>query len=267
MVVGAIKTYFLSGTKMAENEINEKTAKLKKLEEELWSLDSALANLMKEKTYLQQKCGGKSDHNLSSSTEKHYRYILPLVKEVFLLELKLKEQKRIYDCKKWKCEAERQGHDLLTETLNEENCVLKQWFSELSCYSSPKEDTVVTNRDYKVRLYDDCLKELLKFTVVSQGVQVSLQINAKTLCERILFLHPVSTNVGFRSDTYVPDLEEKVKISLSQGSPIKDIVHIVAQYIREEMAPYVITVSPKKKKSKLKLSNSKAKPESADSKD
>ncbi|GFR99137.1 hypothetical protein ElyMa_004520300 [Elysia marginata] len=119
-------------------------------------------------------------------------------------------------------------------------------------FEALKNGTLVTNLKYKVRLCDDCLKELLSFTVVNQGVQVTLQIHTKTPCERILFLHPTSTNIAFTSDTFVPGLEEKVKTSLSNCSPIKDIVTLVAQYIQEEMAPYVISVSSKKKKSKSK---------------
>ncbi|KAK3708223.1 hypothetical protein RRG08_023632 [Elysia crispata] len=232
---------------MSGINISEKEAKLRKLEDELSTVDKALANLLKEKAAVQQKTSLKLDEKLSASTLKHYRYILPLVKEVYLLELKVKQEKKHYDEKKWKCEAERLGHELLGATLNEENCVLKKWSNELSQNTGSDDGSMITNLNYKVQLCDDCLKEFLIFTVLSHGVHVGLKIHTETPCKTLLFLRPSKTRFGFSSDTFVPGLEQKVKLSISQGDSIADVVSLVSSFIQEEMAPYVISVSPKKK--------------------
>ena len=72
------------------------------------------------------------------------------------------------------------------------------------------------------------------------------------------FLHPSTTRFQFSSDTFIPGLEEKVKSSLSHGSPVSDIVSLVTVFIQEDMAPFVINVSPKKKS---KTKTVKPKPE------
>ncbi|RUS73811.1 hypothetical protein EGW08_018428 [Elysia chlorotica] len=245
---------------MSAINISEKEDRLKKLEDELSTLDKTLENLLKEKAAVRQEQSLNLEEKLPASTLKHYRYILPLVKEVYLLELKVKDQKKKYDEKKWKCEAERLGHELLGATIDEKNCVLKKWSNELSQHKS--NGSMVTNLNYKVRLCDDCLKEFLHFTVLSHGVHVGLRIHTETTCESLLFPRPSKTRFGFSSDTFVPGLEEKVKSSISLGDPVADIVTLVTSFIQEEMAPYVIIVPPKKQ-SKSKEKKVKAKPVTA----
>ncbi|GFN74609.1 hypothetical protein PoB_000111500 [Plakobranchus ocellatus] len=234
--------------------------RLKQLEEELSSLDTELAALVQEKADLQQDetVTVKSDQRLSPSTLKHYEYILPLVKEIHLLELKIKEQKQAYEEKRWKAEAARLGQDLLAVTLTDENCVLKRWSKELSQQSD--DGIELTNITYKVWQCDDCLKEQLGFTVLTQGVHVGLRVQTEVPCQRIHFLRPSAIRFGFSSETFIPGLEEQLKSSLSEGGSIASVVSLVAAHIQEDMAPYVIIVPMKKKTKQKKAKPSEQKP-------
>ncbi|BFZ11813.1 hypothetical protein BsWGS_14852 [Bradybaena similaris] len=243
--------------------------KLSRLNEELNRRGRILSSLIEERNKLLQGISQETVQLSPDETLPHYKYILPLVKEIHILELKLKEKQREYENKKLQCEAARLGDAVLVDSFREDECVLKRWSKELSELSSKAGNSVeevmstasrVTNITYDALVDQDLLTENLAFTVLCQAIHVRLQMKSEVKCTNIhLPLFSASSKIGVNSDTHIPKLEDTVFDAISNGRHISSIVSLVSQYIQEEMAPYAIIIPMKKKgeTNKSKLSKPK----------
>uniref|UniRef100_A0A2C9LS36 Uncharacterized protein n=1 Tax=Biomphalaria glabrata TaxID=6526 RepID=A0A2C9LS36_BIOGL len=200
-------------------------------------------------------------NELTGSNYFSYKYILPLVQEIHLLELQVKERQQNLEDKKLKHEANKLGQKILTDSLDPEDCVLKQCASDLIHLSqkaaNQSQDVVsdswsIGNMVYNPGFTDEnILKESLAFTVLNKGVHVRVRIQSKTAFTNKHFLLPTEASFCVDSDTFIEGLQDIVCSVFCGDRSILDVVQFVSEYIENDMAPYVIIV-PMRKKKKVK---------------
>ncbi|KAK0058428.1 hypothetical protein Bpfe_012070 [Biomphalaria pfeifferi] len=241
-----------------EKKFQEKN---KSLDDELKQHGHILYELLQEKNKYLKYHEVEADVPEDSQSLFHYKYILPLVQEIHLLELQVKERQQNLEDKKLKHEANKLGQKILTDSLDPEDCVLKQCASDLIHLSqkaaNQSQDVVSDSWSIGNMVYNPCftdekiLKESLAFTVLNKGVHVRVRIQSKTAFTNKHFLLPTEASLCVDSDTFIEGLQDIVCSVFCGDRSILDVVQFVSEYIENDMAPYVIIV-PMRKKKKVK---------------
>ncbi|XP_059176455.1 uncharacterized protein LOC131956084 [Physella acuta] len=229
-----------------------------KLEEVLCQKDETLSKLIQERNSLLKTVFPETTVTSSSASMlSHYRYILPLVKDIYLLELQLKECQKDYD-ESW---LKLQAADLYGDLCFKDTTVLTKWhkeLEELSCKEQMSFEPAaaiaqVTNVTYQTHMGNQThLMESLGFTVLNNGVHVRLKIETHMQVDNMHVISPTQLSLCVECDTFINGLEEKVQLLYESDGHIHDIVKMITQYSDAEMAPYVIII-PLKKKKKTKI--------------
>ncbi|CAL1527541.1 unnamed protein product [Lymnaea stagnalis] len=243
----------------AEARLTELKKLSANLDHELHTKDKLMFQLIHDKNSLSRNVDQETPVSLNAEILSHNKYILPLVKEIYLLELKVKECQKEYENKNLKWEIANLGFSLLADSFDENDCVLKQWLRELNDMvkavekskdiSSIEDQYQITNITYQIKLTElNCLHEILGFTVLNKGVHVRVKITTKVACTDVHLMSKGDFSLDVNSDTFIEGLSEKVKDLLINDGCISNVISTVANYIENDMAPYVIIIPIKKKK-------------------
>merc|ERR1712154_213025 len=93
--------------------------------------DCLCSTLNKECAQLMKSTKDTEPKHIDEGIMKHYNYILPLVKEVHLMELKVKEKQEELDRRKIDKEIALQQKHLLADSISNDDSVLKMWSQSL----------------------------------------------------------------------------------------------------------------------------------------
>jgi len=221
--------------------------------------DQKFCKLVGEKEQLLKSMKEKEPLKISEEERRHYNYILPLVKEIQLLELKVKEKQEKYDQLQLDKEIVKEQSLLLADCLSEEDSILKVWSKQLlECKEQGDMTNAVSklphinNVNYTAEYRCDTLHEHLAFTVLCQLVHVRVKIKVTSVWPSPLFGHPEAVALGAKSDTFIPGLSERVVVAFKEKYSASELVSFVDVFIAEDMAPFAIICPVKKAKKKLK---------------
>ncbi|XP_005095411.1 uncharacterized protein LOC101855552 [Aplysia californica] len=242
--------------------LSQLQARLVKIKVDQNEADESLSNFTQEHGELVERLQIKEPIQPSGAILKHYRYILPLVKEIHHIELKIKDKQKEYERRKMENQFVQEQNDLLTDCLPASYSTLKMWseslrqlraaHSETDKSSTTPESSTVSNVTYSLERQGENVLELLGFTVLCQHVHIQVMIKATSLWPCVHVGRPQPLAVGVKSDTFVPGLKEAVVSAYRERRSVTELVALLAEYITQDMAPFVIVCPMKKVKKKKK---------------
>ncbi|KAH9492688.1 hypothetical protein Btru_024178 [Bulinus truncatus] len=238
----------------AKNKLEEN---INKLDYELKYQRTILHQLLQDTKQHARSNEINSDYPKDSEILFHYKYIFPLVKEIHQLELKIKENHEKLEERNLKYQSAKLCTNILAESFCDKDCVLRNFSNEIIHLAQNTHNSsevsyswTLSNISYHASFTDDSnLKESLAFTVLNKGVHIRVRTQSKTAFTNKHFLIPTEVSLCVYSDTFIDGLQEKILDVVNGDGSVLDMIKFVATYIEDDMAPYVIIVPLRKKKS------------------